>query len=97
MLAQLGARLAAVGSVVERLSGIRFRIFAGMIAAAFALAGCMSATVPLVGADPADPGAKIAGVGYRSTVAPYSSLRPAVPSPWRDQNDRVAPPPKSGQ
>jgi hypothetical protein len=97
MLAQLGARLAAVGSVVERLSGIRFRIFAGMTAAAFALAGCMPATVPLVGADPADPGAKIAGVGYRSTVAPYSSLRPAVPSPWRDQNDRVAPPPKSGQ
>jgi hypothetical protein len=97
MLAQLGARLAAVGSVVERLSGIRFRIFAGMTAAAFALAGCTSATVPLVGADPADPGAKIAGVGYRSTIAPYSSLRPAVPSPWRDQNDRVAPPPKSGQ
>jgi hypothetical protein len=97
MLAQLGARLAAVGSVVERLSGIRFRIFAGMTAAAFALAGCTSATVPLVGADPADPGAKSAGVGYRSTIDPYSSLRPAVPSPWRDQNDRVAPPPKSGQ
>ena len=57
----------------------------------------MPATVPLVGADPADPGAKVAGVGYRSTVAPYSSLRPTVPSSWRDQNDRVAPAPKSGQ
>jgi len=97
MLAQLGARLAAVHSVVEKLSGIRSRTLAGLTAAALALAGCMPATVPLVGADPADPGAKVAGVGYRSTIAPYSSLRPAVPSSWRDQNDRIAPVPKSGQ
>ncbi len=97
MLAQLGARLAAVHSVVEKLSGIKLRIFAGLTAAALGLAGCMPATGRLVGADPADPGAKVAGVGYRSTVAPYSSLRPTAPSSWRDQNDRVAPAPKSGQ
>jgi hypothetical protein len=97
MFAQLEAKLAAVHSVVENLSGIRSRTFAGLTAAALALVGCMPATVPLVGADPADPGAKVAGVGYRSTVAPYSSLRPAAPSSWRDQNDRVAPAPKSGQ
>jgi len=97
MFAQLGARLAAVRSVVEKLSGIRSRTFAGLTAAAMALAGCMPATVPLVGADPADPGAKVAGVSYRSTIAPYSSLRPTVPSAWGDQNDRVAPAPKSGQ
>jgi hypothetical protein len=97
MLAQLGARLAAVHPAFEKLSGIKSRIFAGVTAAALALAGCMPATVPLVGADPADPGAKVAGVGYRSTVAPYSSLRPATPSSWPDQNDRVAPVPKSGQ
>jgi hypothetical protein len=97
MLAQLGARLAAVRSVVEKLSGIKSRIFAGLTAAALALAGCMPATVPLVGADPADPGAKVAGVGYRSTVSPYSSLRPTAPSSWRDQNERAAPAPKSGQ
>jgi hypothetical protein len=97
MLAQLGARLAAVQSVVEKLSGIRSRIFAWMTLAAMTLSGCMPATVPLVGADPADPRAKVAGVGYRSTVAPYSSLRPSVPSSWGDQNDRVAPAPKSGQ
>lgn len=97
MLTQLGARLAAARSVVERLSGIRFRIFAGLTTAALTLGGCIPATVPLVGADPADHGAKVAGVGYRSTVAPYSSLRPAVPSSWRDQNGRVVPAPKSGQ
>jgi hypothetical protein len=97
MLAQLGAILAAVGSVVETIFGIRFRTLAGMAVTALTLAGCMPTAVPLAGADPADPNAKVAGVGYRSTVAPYSSLRPAAPSSWREQNDRVAPAPKSGQ
>jgi len=57
----------------------------------------MPTAVPLAGADPADPGAKVAGVGYRSTIAPYTSLRPTAPSSWREQNDRVAPAPKSGE
>ncbi|MBN8959476.1 MAG: hypothetical protein J0H17_23450, partial [Rhizobiales bacterium] len=61
------------------------------------LGGCAPTPVSLIGADPADPGAKVASVGYRSTVAPYTSLRPTGPSPWRGQNDRVAPAPKSGE
>jgi hypothetical protein len=64
---------------------------------ALTLAGCMPTTVPLAGADPADPGAKVAGVGNRSTIAPYTSLRPTAPSSWREQNERVAPAPKSNQ
>jgi hypothetical protein len=94
MLAQLGAILAAVGSVAETIFGIRVRALAGMAVTALTLAGCIPAAVPLAGADPADPGAKVAGVGYRSTVAPYTSLRPTAPSSWREQNDRVAPAPK---
>jgi hypothetical protein len=97
MLAQLGARLAAVRSVVKRLCGMRFRTSAGLAVAALTLGGCIPPTVPLAGADPADPNARTAGVGYRSTVAPYNSLRPTAPSSWREQNDRVAPAPKSGQ
>jgi hypothetical protein len=97
MLAQLGASLAAVHSVAEKLFIIRSRTFAGLIVAALTLAGCMPARSPLAGADPADPAAKVAGVGYRSTIAPYTSLRPTAPSSWREQNDRVAPAPKSGQ
>ena len=93
MLAQLGAILAAVHSVAERL----FRIKIGMAVTALALGGCMPTTVPLAGADPADPGAKVPGVGYRSTIAPYTSLRPTAPSSWREQNDRVAPASKSNQ
>jgi hypothetical protein len=96
MLAQLGAKLAAVCSVAGKLFDIRFGILAAMTAASMSLGGCMPTTVPLAGADPADPGTKVAGVGYRSTVAPYSSLRPVAPSSWREQNDRVAPVPKSG-
>jgi hypothetical protein len=97
MLAQLGAILAAVRSVVETLFGIGFRTSAGLAIAALVLGACMPTTVPLAGADPADPNATVAGVGYRSTVAPYNSVRPTAPSPWREQNDHVAPAPKPGQ
>ena len=76
MLAQLGAILAAVRSVVETLFGIRFRhsCRAGRRCARWRVHAATA--VPLAGADPADPGAKVAGVGYRSTIAPYTSLRP---------------------
>lgn len=59
-----------------------------------ALSGCMPATTSIATADPA---AKVARVGYRSTVAPYTSLRPAAPAPWRERNDAVAPQPKQDQ
>jgi len=54
----------------------------------------MPAATQLAGADPADPATKVAPVGYRPTVAPYSSLRPATPAPWRDRNEAVTPQPK---
>jgi hypothetical protein len=97
MLAQLGAILAAVRSVVETIFGIKFRILARMAVAALTLGGCMPTAVPLAGADPADPGAKVPGVGYRSTITPYTSLRPTAPLSWREQNERVAPAPRSNQ
>jgi hypothetical protein len=98
MLAQFGANIAAVRSVVKEIFSIKFRAFAGIAAAALALGGCMPLmTVPLAGADPADPVARVAGVAYRSTIAPYTSLRPTAPSSWHEQNDRVAPAPKPGQ
>jgi hypothetical protein len=97
MLAQLGAIFTAVRSVAEGIFKIRFQTFVGIAAAAVALGGCMPTTAPLAGADPADPNARVAGVGYRSTTAPYTSLRPTTPSSWREQNDRVAPASKSSQ
>lgn len=94
MLVHLGAILAAVHSVVEKIFGSRFRTLAGMAVTVFALEGCMQASVPLAGADPANPDAKIAGVGYRSTIAPYTTMRPSEPARWRERNDSAAPQPK---
>ena len=91
MLAQFGAKITAVRTVAARLFRRRYAVPAAIGAAALTLGGCLPTTAPLAGPDPADPSAPVAGVGYRSTVAPYNSLRPTAPSAWRDQNDRVAP------
>lgn len=97
MSAQIGVTSAAVRSVVGELFEIRFGAFAGLAFAAMTLSGCVLPTAPLVGADPANPDAKVAGVGYRSTLAPYTRFRPMGPSGWKEQNHRVAPTPKSEQ
>lgn len=91
MLAQFGAKIAAVGSAAAGLCDSRSMVLAAMSAVALTLGGCLPTPVPLAGADPADPSARTAGVGYRSTIAPYTSLRPVAPSSWREQNDRAAP------
>lgn len=90
MLALSGAKSAAP-AVGERHS--RF-IWLLLAFAASALSGCMPATTHMASADPADPAAKVAPVSYRSTIAPYTSLRPAAPAAWRDRNQAVTPQPK---
>ena len=97
MQAQLRAVRAAVHSVGGKPHLIRFRNLAALTTVTLMLAACMPATVPLADRDPADPAARVAGASYRSTVAPYTSLRPSAPSAWREQNDRAAPAPKSGR
>lgn len=95
MLAQLGAKLAAVCPVGGKRLKLK-RVGIGVAAAgALVLAGCKTTSPLVLGHDPSDPGARVARVGYRSTVAPYTSLRPVTPSSWRERNDRVAPAPKS--
>jgi hypothetical protein len=68
-----------------------------MIALAILLSGCHPATTQFAARDPADPGAPVRGVGYRSTIAPYTSLRPATPGPWRERNEQITPPSRSGR
>ena len=91
MLTLSGAKFAAAPAARGRHFRFNWPL---LLVLALALSGCMPATVPVAGADPADPAAKVARVGYRSTIAPYTSLRPATPGPWRDRNDAVAPQPK---
>lgn len=76
-----------------------FQDWRGKAALLFVLAalnaGCANVPPrPLIGADPADPAARVPAVRYRSTIGPYTSQRPVEPSPWREQNERVAPEPK---
>ena len=83
-------------AAASAVRGRHLRFYWPLLAAtALALSGCMPATTTQVAAaDPADPSAKVAPVGYRSTIAPYSSLRPATPAPWRGRNEAVTPPSK---
>lgn len=94
MPAQMVATCAATLNASERrkfnlIRGAALSLLLGPL-----LAGCVT-TVPLTALDSADPGMKVAGVEYRSTIAPYVSLRPASPNDWRDQNQRADPTPKS--
>jgi hypothetical protein len=96
MFGLFGARFAAANAARERYCKFNVRVLAA-IAAAGILSACMPATVPHAGQDPADPAAKVAGVDYKSTIAPYIGMRPSAPAPWRERNDSVAPLPKSDQ
>lgn len=95
MCAQCGAKFVADGSAAIRLK-LREGILASASVALLALGGCMPATT--VGRpDPADPATPVRAVGYRSTIAPYTSLRPATPTSWRERNEQVTPRPRSGR
>ena len=64
------------------------------IAGLAALTGGWSATrvPPFVGADPANPWARVAPLKYRSTLDSYTSRRPVEAAPWgASPNDRAAP------
>jgi hypothetical protein len=100
MFAQFGANFAAIHSVVCKFHVRRKKLnLAGavvLLAVGSSVSGCAVPAAVSGRDDPADPQAKVAAVGYRSTVAPYTSLRPTTPSLWRQQNDSVAPSSKSG-
>lgn len=68
-----------------------------LLASGFAVVGCASPPQPLNGPDPSNPRALVSRVDYRATTASYVSQRPVAPAPWRQQNDRAAPQPKSDQ
>ena len=66
-----------------------------LIAATALVVGCSAdSRIPVTGSDPSDPQVRVPAASYRSSVAPYESLRPAEPAPWLEQNRQVAPSPK---
>ncbi|NOJ44406.1 hypothetical protein [Bradyrhizobium australiense] len=94
MSAQSHAWVAAIGSADGRRAIFKSAVRGVVAATAIMAAGCTPATTRVAGIDPADPAARIARVGYRSTVAPYTAWRPSTPAPWRERNDSVAPKPR---
>jgi hypothetical protein len=91
MSAQSRVRFAAIGSAGGRYAAFKSAVRGAVAAITIAAAGCTPVTTRVAGADPADPSARTAGAGYRSTIAPYTALRPSTPAPWRERNDSVAP------
>ncbi|HLG82666.1 MAG TPA: hypothetical protein VKY22_16765 [Bradyrhizobium sp.] len=88
MFAPFPAKRAAVRAARGR-APVNRRL-AAALTAAMLLSACVPVT-PLAGNDPADPAAKVAAAGYRSTIAPYTSLRPATPARWRERGDGDTP------
>lgn len=97
MFAQFGAKFAAVLAARENYFRSRVRASTALAAIAGLLSACLPASVPLAGKDPADPSAKVARVGYRSTIAPYTSMRLSTLAPWGARNDGIAPQSKPDQ
>lgn len=90
----------AVNAAVPRADRNPFRKsrVSAVLAVAFLLSGCMTGDrLPLARNDPSDPSAPSPRVTYRSTTASHVSQRPVAPGPWRGQNERAAPQPKSEQ
>lgn len=97
MFALFEVTFAAVVLACRPSCKFNLRTPAAMSVVAGLLSACASGAVPLVGKNPADPATRVAAVDYRSTIAPYTSMRPSTPAPWRERNDSVAPQSKQGQ
>jgi hypothetical protein len=91
MLTLIEARRAAVRVAAAGFIRGHFRHVIAIVLAAISLGGCLRADPPLVGGDPADPGAKVGGASYRSTTAPYTRMRPTVPTNWNGSAPAAAP------
>lgn len=92
----MSAQVLLAARRLRRAANIRAVLSAAAVAFAAALASACTADppIPVAGADPSDPRARVPATSYRSTVAPYESLRPVEPAPWLQQNQQIAPQPK---
>ena len=96
MFALFGAKFAAADAACGRHYKFNLLTLAAIVAAGW-LSACLPGSDARAGHDPADPAARVAPVRYRSMIAPYTSLRPSTPTPWRQRNQGVTPQPKSDQ
>ncbi len=65
--------------------------------AALLLSACAGKPTVTIGPDPGDPAAAVPAAPYTSVTAGTTVYRPVEPKPWVEQNERVAPKPKTGE
>jgi len=87
-------RTRAAASARRRVPSARGVAAFAVAAIAGLPAACSQAPHRLAGPDPSDPRASVRPASYRPVIGSYAGQRPVEPSPWRDQNDRIAPGPK---
>lgn len=84
-------------SLRSTASSLGWNPWAGLGLAAWLLLGCAAPPPALLaGADPAEAGAPVRAATYRSSVGAYVRQRPVEPKAWGEQNQGVAPTPRSG-
>ena len=96
MFAQIARHVVASGRRPNALLQNRLGPLILLLCTALFAQGCRTdpPLSPYVGPDPSDPRAPAARSTYQSTLGSYSSQRPVEPTPWREQNQGVAPAPK---
>ena len=75
MFAPVGAKFVAIVSARGRQIKSWYRMVVAMVVVGLTSAS-MPAAVSFAGKDPADPAARVAGIRYRSTIAPYTGVFP---------------------
>lgn len=95
----MSARLRLRSAAIRRRSvPCRYATHAALIAVALLAQGCAAIPPqPFADAAASDPDVRVPPVGYRPVLSGYVSQRPVAPAAWRQQNERVAPRPKSDQ
>lgn len=82
----------------QRSTRRQYLLAAALAASALLIQGCaQTPPQPFAGAEASDPHVRVPPVGYRAVLGDYVSQRPVAPTDWRQQNERVAPKPKSDQ
>jgi hypothetical protein len=83
-------------SASQKAFTARSRVLIVSLSVAGFLSGCSATPPHPLGPDAANPAMQVNPAVYRSAIGGYVSQRPVAPGDWRQQNERVAPPPRSG-
>ena len=95
MFAHLAMRFARMCRVkMASFQPVPWRLFAAALLGLVLQACSETRAEPVSRPDPSKPQVRVPATPYRPVTGGYVSRRPVEPLPWRERNDRVAPPAK---